>query len=80
VRDVCRLHLSQEGNPNTGQPGTGSIYIFCNEVDAYFAHIVRCGAVVADEPKNYDYGLRDFIVRDPDGNRLAFAAPIRQEV
>jgi len=77
ARDECRLHLSQQGNPNSGQPGSGAVYIFCDEVDAWFADITGRGARVDAEPRDYPYGLRDFIARDPDGNQLTFAAPVR---
>jgi uncharacterized glyoxalase superfamily protein PhnB len=62
------------GQPDTGQPGSGAIYIFCDEVDAYFADITACGAATDSPPKNYPYGMRDFIARDPDGNQLSFGA------
>jgi catechol 2,3-dioxygenase-like lactoylglutathione lyase family enzyme len=76
IRDECRIHLSQQGNPNSGTPGTGAVYIFCDEVDAYFALISSRGARVDGEPKDYPYGLRDFIARDPDGNMLTFSVPV----
>jgi catechol 2,3-dioxygenase-like lactoylglutathione lyase family enzyme len=72
-RDECQIHLSQRGNPNTSEPGTGAIYIFCDEVDSYYAEIVSRGANIAEPPRDYEYGMRDFVVRDPDGNRLSFA-------
>lgn len=75
-RDDCCLHLSAHGNPNTGTPGTGSVYFFCDEVDDYFAAITQRCATTDGEPKNYDYGMRDFITRDPDGNQLSFGAPV----
>jgi catechol 2,3-dioxygenase-like lactoylglutathione lyase family enzyme len=75
----CCLHLSQQGNPNTGQPGTGAIYIFCDEVDGYYADITARGAVTDAPPESYPYGLRDFITRDPDGNQLTFGAPTKGE-
>ncbi|QDU25633.1 Bleomycin resistance protein [Anatilimnocola aggregata] len=75
-RDECRLHLSQQGNPNASQPGSGAVYIFCNEVDGYFAEITGRGAVAAEEPKTYEYGMRDFIVRDPDGNQVSFGTAV----
>jgi uncharacterized glyoxalase superfamily protein PhnB len=68
--------LSQQGNPNKGEPGSGSIYIFCDEVDGYFAEITSRGARVEGEPRDYEYGMRDFVTRDPDGNQLSFGAPI----
>lgn len=73
-RDECHIHLSQHGNPNTSEPGSGAVYIFCDEVDGYFAEIVSRGAQVMEKPKNYEYGMRDFVVRDLDGNRLSFGA------
>jgi catechol 2,3-dioxygenase-like lactoylglutathione lyase family enzyme len=73
----CCIHLSQQGNPNTAEPGSGAIYIFCDEVDSYFAEIVGRGANVAEPPRDYEYGMRDFVVRDPDGNRLSFGAPTK---
>ncbi|WP_425616120.1 VOC family protein [Anatilimnocola sp. NA78] len=75
-RDECKLHLSAHGNPNTGKPGSGAVYLFCDEVDSYFAEIRNRGALVVEEPKNYDYQMRDFVVRDLDGNHLSFGAPI----
>jgi catechol 2,3-dioxygenase-like lactoylglutathione lyase family enzyme len=75
-RDECQIHLSQRGNPNTSEPGTAAVYIFCDEVDTYHAEIVRRGANVVEPPKNYDYGMRDFVVRDLDGNRVSFGAPV----
>ncbi|MEX0655070.1 MAG: VOC family protein [Phycisphaeraceae bacterium] len=77
-RDDCCLHLSAHSNPNIGEPGTGAVYIFCDEVDRYFADISERGAATDGEPKNYDYGMRDFIVRDPDGNQLTFGAPTEE--
>lgn len=73
-RDACRLHLSAFGNPNAGPPGSGAVYIFCDEVDNYYAQITAKGAVTDVPPQDYAYGLRDFIARDLDGNRLTFGA------
>ncbi|MEM8737790.1 MAG: VOC family protein [Planctomycetota bacterium] len=74
----CCLHLSAHSNPNTGEPGSGAVYIFCDEVDAYFSEITKRGATTDGEPKDYDYGMRDFVVRDPDRNQLSFGAPTEE--
>lgn len=74
-RDDCCLHLSAPGNPNAGVPGTGAVYVFCDEVDGFFSQITERGAATDGAPKDYDYGMRDFIARDPDGNQLSFGAP-----
>lgn len=76
-RDGCCLHLSAQGNPNTGVLGGGSVYCFCDDVDAYHAEIIANGAATNGEPQDYEYGMRDFITRDPDGNQLSFGAPTR---
>jgi catechol 2,3-dioxygenase-like lactoylglutathione lyase family enzyme len=76
-RDQCLIHLSLASNPNTGQPGAGSVYIFCDEVDAFYREIVSRGALPNSEPKDYSYGMRDFVVQDPDGNKISFGAPTR---
>lgn len=63
------LHLTE----TTDRPLGGSIaYVFCDEVDNYCADIKRKGAKLKYEPKDWPYGMREFIVVDPDGNQLAF--------
>ena len=52
--------------------GGGTVSIFCDEVDDYFAEIKRKGAIVKGEPENRPYGMRDFMAVDPDGNHLSF--------
>jgi predicted enzyme related to lactoylglutathione lyase len=66
-----RLHLS--GHGLHGRPvGGGTAYILCDEVDSYCAEIKKNGGFVKSDPKNYPYGMRDFMAVDPDGNHLAF--------
>jgi uncharacterized glyoxalase superfamily protein PhnB len=77
-REGCMIHLSQKDNPNTPMPGLGTVYIFCDEVDGFFAQVVGKGARVDGEPEDYPYGMRDFILRDVDGNRLSFGAAVKK--
>jgi predicted enzyme related to lactoylglutathione lyase len=66
-----RLHLS--GHSVHERPvGGGTAYILCDEVDDYCAKIKKNGAIVKSDPKDYPYGMRDFITVDPDGNHLTF--------
>lgn len=53
-------------------PGHGAVSIYVDDVDAVHADLVRHGAKVLKEPKDYDYGLRDFDVADLDGNMIFF--------
>jgi uncharacterized glyoxalase superfamily protein PhnB len=70
-RDEVALHLlaAQE---TKRLPGNGGICIFVNDVDRLHADLVSRGAKVIKAPQNYDYGMRDFDVVDPDGNHLTF--------
>jgi catechol 2,3-dioxygenase-like lactoylglutathione lyase family enzyme len=78
-RGEAVIHLSHHTNPNTGKPGCGSVYVFCDEVDGYYQELVARGAVVPAAPKNYAYGMRDFVVHDPDDNRISFGCPAKEK-
>lgn len=67
-----QIHLSGPASTNKRQVGQGSIYIFCDDVDAYYGEITAKGAVTQAPPKDYEYGMRDFVVEDSDGNLLGF--------
>ena len=65
------LHLiSASQTPR--QPGHGAVSIFVDDVDALHADLVKRGAKILKEPKDYDYGLRVFDVAALDGNMIFF--------
>ena len=66
--------------PGDFQPriGGGTAYVICDEVDSYYATIVGRGARPINEPGDRMYGLRDFVVLDPDGNQLTFGKDIEE--
>jgi uncharacterized glyoxalase superfamily protein PhnB len=68
------LHLTNMES-SRGPVGTGTVYFFCDEVDSYYAQLKAKGAHLQSAPENQFYGMRDFIVADPDGNHLAFGCP-----
>jgi uncharacterized glyoxalase superfamily protein PhnB len=73
------LHLHLTGSSVHDRPvGGGSVYVFCDEVDTFYADLKRKGARVKDEPKDYPYGMRDFAVMDPDGNLLSFGCESKE--
>jgi uncharacterized glyoxalase superfamily protein PhnB len=80
---VCRsnvqLHLLGPSVPNGRQIGEGAIYIFSADVNACFEEIVAQGGRPAGEPEDRPYGLRDFLVTDPDGNALTFGQRLPKE-
>lgn len=69
------VHL---GSPaaQAARRGLGSAYFFCDNVDAYYATVVAKGALVTSPLANHPYGMRDFQVKDPDGNLLGFGHPL----
>lgn len=67
----CELHICPSGEHHR-PPGVGNAYIICDEVDDYFAKIKAAGAVPKSEPRDAMYGMRDFVIFDPDGNQLSF--------
>lgn len=75
-RDHCLIHLSKQSNPNTSAPGTATLYVFCDDARAIYDDVIARGARPDGPPKDYPYGMRDFMVRDLDGNRLSFGSPI----
>ncbi len=58
-----------------GSPGPGggkAIYIAVDDADAAYARARAAGAKIEEEPVDRDYGSREFICRDPEGNVWAF--------
>ena len=58
--------------------GGGTAFIFCDEVNDYFEQIKKNGAMVKVEPEDRPYGMRDFVILDPDGNHLSFGAGVQE--
>ena len=56
--------------------GGGAVVLIADEVDVYCATIRQRGATILAEPADQFYGLRDFVLRDPDGNILTFSTPL----
>lgn len=71
-RDDVTLLLIQRTEQFTG---IGSCEAYINDADALHAELVRRGANVQGAPVSHPWGLRDFTVLDPEGNRLIFAQP-----
>jgi catechol 2,3-dioxygenase-like lactoylglutathione lyase family enzyme len=70
-REEVALHLLAAGQTRR-LAGNGGICIFVRDVDAVHAELAARGANIVKPPQDYDYGMRDFDVLDPDGNQLVF--------
>jgi catechol 2,3-dioxygenase-like lactoylglutathione lyase family enzyme len=53
------------------------IHLIVDDVDRYHAELRARGAELLNAPTDRAYGLREFIVRTPDGHRLMIAQTIR---
>lgn len=76
--DDVILHLCSS-EENKMRRGMGSVYIFCDEVDAYHTEILSRGAKVTSPLSTYPYGMRDFQIKDIDGNLISFGTPVGDE-
>jgi len=59
-----------------GSPGTGSIMISVNGLDAHYANALQNGARIAQEPADHVYGERQYTALDPQGYRWTFSQSI----
>jgi uncharacterized glyoxalase superfamily protein PhnB len=73
-RDAVELNLGWRGE--YGAPGPSQVYVRVTGVDAYCEQIQRAGAAILVPIGDRVYGLRDFRIEDPSGNRLDFGEPI----
>ena len=73
--NVCRDSISLDLiSAPAEKRGTAMAYIQVKGVDAYYAEL-RARGVNLSDLGDRQYGMRDFEVVDPNGNRLAFGEP-----
>lgn len=56
----------------SGETGGKALYVSVDDVDALFARIEKAGTVVEQGMTERDYGSREFICRDGEGNLWCF--------
>jgi uncharacterized glyoxalase superfamily protein PhnB len=74
-RDDVTIHF-QAARKTQRRSGHGAVNVFVTEVDALHDELKSRGATILQPPGNRPYGMRDFDVDDPDGNRLTFGMGI----
>ncbi|MCP4381319.1 MAG: glyoxalase [Hyphomicrobiales bacterium] len=55
-----------------GETGGKATYVAVDDVDALFERATTAGAHIEEELTDRDYGSRDFICSDPEGNVWSF--------
>jgi len=53
---------------------TGGIYVFVEDVDAHHRRAAAAGAERVMEPRDTEYGSREYACRDPEGNLWSFGS------
>ena len=53
--------------------GQASLHVMVTGLDALHAEMAGRGVAIEVPPTDFWYGLREFSLRDPDGNRITFA-------
>ena len=66
-----RLMLNQGGCLSTAERREVDLYLDTEDVDQVFASL-RDRIQVLEEPHDTDYGMREFIIRDPNGFWITF--------
>lgn len=69
VMDECRLMLDESINQPPDAPRTFVIYLYPDDIFAYHREIRRRGVDVPPIAHPF-YGMSEFRIEDPDGNRL----------
>ena len=72
--NVCRGAIDISLMQKSSEAGTGEAYIALRGVDAYYNEL-QARQVQVGELDDREYGMRDFALVDPDGNRLVFGEP-----
>lgn len=54
------------------------VYIRVDDVDTKYNELIDLGFTPATEPKDWQWGNREFILKDPDGYKLCFWQPIKE--
>ena len=66
------LGTAREGTPWSQQPGTSAAYVVTDDPDALHQRAKAAGAEIVAAPVDQEYGSREFIARDPEGNLWSF--------
>ena len=56
------------------EPGTFGAYVVTDQVDEVYARVQAAGAKITRELNTTDYGSREFVVADPEGNLWSFGS------
>ena len=73
-RGNSELHLIRQA---TAHPQLAYCHILADPIDDLYDECVAAGLTFERAISNQPWGLRDFVIRDPDNNRLEIGGPLR---
>jgi uncharacterized glyoxalase superfamily protein PhnB len=65
----CRLMVDESINGHPGTPRSSVLYLYPDDIQEYHEHVRQNGLDIPDLETTF-YGLTEFRIEDPDGNRL----------
>ncbi len=65
----CRLMVDQSINTHPGAPRQSILYLYPDDIAGYHEEVRRNGLTIPDLDVTF-YGMSEFRLDDPDGNRL----------
>jgi catechol 2,3-dioxygenase-like lactoylglutathione lyase family enzyme len=72
--DECRLMLDQSINQHRDAPRQSVLYLYPEDVAQYHQMVRKNGLTIPDLDVRF-YGMTEFRIDDPDGNRLWIGQP-----
>jgi catechol 2,3-dioxygenase-like lactoylglutathione lyase family enzyme len=67
--------FTTEHDSGAAEPGSGpTLYLKVDDIDDFYGAVLAHGLTPSTEPRKDRSGRREFLLLDPDGNRLAFFA------
>lgn len=67
--DDCQLMVDESIRQHPGLPRAGVLYLYPDDIGAYHRLVRENGLTVPDLEVTF-YGMTEFRIEDPDGNRL----------
>ena len=64
--DGQHIHI-RKANPGELSSNPGGIYLYVDDVDAFYKRVVASGIRALGKPVDYEWKMREFAVSDPDG-------------
>ena len=67
-RDDAEIHLTLQ--PSHRATTANVLHLMVDDADAFHAHLQDHGVRIVKGIRDADYGMRTFVMADPDGNRI----------